>query len=133
MLVPEIADFAAAPKPSLAAPTLLLKAVEAGQESIVEEGVSLAQVDDVEFDVSVLGGVDQPEVEPLRVALSVEVILKQQVVLEGGHLVGCEQVARLELSVEGKGGLGQFLLEERALAIVVRKFVSLYGEGVHEH
>lgn len=77
----EISDVLTPPQPSLLCPFILLERVHTGQQPIVEQRIWFPEVDDIEFNRLIFGDIGHPEVEPLRVALGIEVILQQQVIL----------------------------------------------------
>ncbi len=61
--------------------------------SIVEEGVRLGVVQEVEFHLEVSGGVGDSEEEPLGVTFGVDVVLDQEGVLVIGDFGGHAQVS----------------------------------------
>jgi len=61
--------------------------------SIIEQGVWLAVVQNIELDCLPGSGVLNPKKKPLGVTLSVHIVLHQQIVLGVRHLLGQIQVA----------------------------------------
>lgn len=74
----------------------LALAVECDFHTEVEEAVRLAVVDDIELDRAPLSGVLNSKVEPLCMALGVDVILHQHVILTIRDLLSKEEVSALE-------------------------------------
>lgn len=67
--------------------------------SVVEERIIFEQVDDVEPHFHRVLYADA-EVEPLQVPLGVDVVVQHQIVFVVGHLVGCQQIAALEVRIK---------------------------------
>lgn len=95
-LVEYLLACACPPLPSF---TVLLLREDCDLHAVVEEGVVLEQVDDVEPQFhGVLHA--HAKIEPLQVPLGVDVILQHQIVLIVGHLICCQQVPTLEVGIE---------------------------------
>ena len=76
MVVPLIADIFAGPSPDLLIALPLPHRKNTRQHAIVEQRVIFAHVDDVYFERLLFGRVVHSEIEPLRVALCVDVVLQ---------------------------------------------------------
>lgn len=93
MLVPVVLDIFASSEPPFLVLSLLLKRVNAGHHAIVKQRIWFPHVDDVDLDACVFGRVVDAEIEPLGVALCVDVVLQKQVELIRSDLIHREKVA----------------------------------------
>lgn len=93
MLIFEVFDGSSLPEPSLAVPLLLLRGEHAGLHAVIEKGIGLPHVDDVELHRCIFWRVGDSEVKPLRVALGVDIVLQDEVVLVLVDPEDCQQIA----------------------------------------
>lgn len=68
-------------EPSFLVSLLLLHRIDTRQQTIVEKRIRFPQINNVDLYRSIFGEIGYSEVEPLRVAFSVEVVLQQQIIL----------------------------------------------------
>lgn len=80
MVVLEVSDVLAAPKPSLTAFFVLLHGKNAGHHSVIEQRVRFPHVYDIDFDIGILWRISYSKIEPLRISFCVEIVLKQEIV-----------------------------------------------------
>jgi len=116
-----------------------LVGVDEGLHALVVEGLGLDEVEEVEPDLEAPARVCDLEEEPLRVALGVDVVLENQVVLEVGELLRELQVAGLELGLEDQravlSALGPVvaLLVPRNERLLGRALLALPRNGQRAH
>ena len=68
--------------------------------SFIEKGMLLAEVDDIKFEGHVFGSIFYTKVKPLVVAFSIDIVLKNQIVLIILSLIDSEKISRLEIGAE---------------------------------
>jgi len=86
MPVLEVLHLFSTSVPSFSGPFVLFERIDAGQQSVIEERIWFPQIDDIEFDRFSFWWISDPEVKPLRIALGIDVVLEQQVILELTYL-----------------------------------------------
>jgi hypothetical protein len=90
--------------------------------TIVVEGVGLGQVDDVEPDFHSFGRVAYSVEEPLGVAIGVNVILKNEIVLVVSLFDDSQEVSRLEARLEQESAVFRTLEFIHLLGPVIVRF-----------
>jgi hypothetical protein len=86
VFVSEVSNLGATSKPAFLISSVLLERINTGKKSIVEEGVTLSHVNDINCQWLALGKAPNSEEEPLGIALGVYVILQKQVILRSANL-----------------------------------------------
>ena len=86
MGVSKILDFLSFPDPTFAILLVCFLRIHTGQHAIVKQGIRLPEIDNIELDLFINGQILYPEVKPLGISFCVDIILKEQVVLEDAYL-----------------------------------------------
>ncbi len=99
-MVLEVDDVVSSTEPASFISRMLLLTVNHDLHSHIMQGIRLAEVHDIEFHLHVLGRIRDLKEEPLGVAIGVNIILQQEVILFIVLLVGDAEVPTLETRFE---------------------------------
>ena len=86
MVILEVSDVFASSEPSFFVFPGLLAGINAGEHSIVEEGVSFSEIDDIDLNRFIFGRVVESEIEPLGVSFGIDIVLHQKIIFIGVNL-----------------------------------------------
>ena len=86
MIIFEITYILTPAEPPSSPPFRLLKGVYAWHQSIVNQRLCFAKIDDIDFNISLSRDISYSEVKPLCISFRVDIVLQEEVVFEFSYL-----------------------------------------------